>query len=285
MLLNNNFASFLTNKEPKPSITENVDIEKIKLSINIPKEKKGRALLIEPHPDDVVLSMGGSLVQFAKNSIDITCLCMFSKGGQKEPIRKAENRYVWEELLGCDLLFGDLADYAYRKEEKISELHTYRECVSMIQRTISAVKPDFLIGPMGIGEHIDHTLVNEALMNIIKKKSIKIIFYEDFPYANRDKYYYMKAINKVKNKIDITPLYNPVTEQIEDKAKLNMVYQSQYQLVWNEVLDLYKRYGKAIGYEGIYMKKLLNPFELYERFWIQSLNNGNPILLFPNGVY
>lgn len=285
MKLNYNFVSFLTNKKSEQMISNTMDIEKMKLSINIPKEKKGRVLFIEPHPDDVILSMGGSLIQFVKNSLDVTCLCVFSRCGQQESVRKAENRYVWEKLLGCNLVFGDLVNYSCRNKEEISELYTYRECVSMIQRIMWEVKPDFLIGPMGIGEHIDHILVNEALMSIIKKEPFKIIFYEDFPYANRDKYYYMKAINKVKHKIDITPLYNLITEQVEDKVKLNMVYQSQYQLLWKEALDLFTCYAKAIGYEGIYMKRLLNPFELYERFWIPSLNNDKSNLLFPNGVY
>ncbi|HAB62453.1 MAG TPA: hypothetical protein DCE48_17455 [Lachnospiraceae bacterium] len=285
MLFNKNFVSLLTNKESEHMLNESVNREEIRLSINIPKEKKGRVLLIEPHPDDIVLSMGGSLIQCVENCIDITCLCLFSKSGEQESVRKDENRFIWEELLGCKLLFGDLTDYSYRKEEGTNELLTYRECVSMIHKTISAVKPDFLIGPMGIGDHIDHIIVNEALLNIAKQEFFKIFFYEDFPYANRDKYYYMKALNKIKNRLEISPFYNPITVQLEDKAKMNMVYQSQYKLLWNEVLDLFKCYGKAIGYEGIYMKKSLYSSELYERFWFQKVNNDNPNLLFPNGVY
>ena len=285
MKWNNNFVSFLTNRDLKSDITECTDIKKMKLSVSVPAKKMGRVLLIEPHSDDLVLSMGGSILQLVKNGLDIVCLCVFSNGGQLEKARKDEGRYVWRELLGGRLLFGELTDYAYRKEKGIAEMHAYRECVSIVQRTMSEFKPDFLIGPMGIGEHMDHVLINNALVNVAKRNCAKIFFYEDFPYVNRDKYYYMKALNRVKSQYDISPLYNPITEQIGDKAKLNMVYQSQYQLVWEEVMDLFKNYGKAIRYEGIYMKKSLDLFGLYERLWFHTADYDNFSILFPNAVY
>lgn len=289
MLFHNNFDSYLMNKnlhfkESDHKDRESIVIEDRELTIAFPKEKKYNVLLIEPHPDDVVLSMGASLLQLIEDAMDVMCLCIFTKGGQEESIRKEESYYIWKEQLGSRIIFGELTDYAYRKAERTSELATFRRCTDLIQKVISEEKPDFLIGPMGIGEHIDHSLVNQALFEIGKKEKKKILFYEDFPYSTRDKYYYMKAVNKGKKKWNLNPIYNPVKKHVENKTKLCMAYQSQFQSAWDEMLEMFIHYGKAIGYEGSYMNRPLNSYELYERFWFKQEDDKDSTILFPNGI-
>ncbi len=289
MLFHNDFDSYLMNRELHPKESgnkewESIVIEERELAIAFPKEKKYKVLLIEPHPDDVVLSMGASLLQLIEDAMNVLCLCIFSRGGQEESIRKQESYYIWKEQLGSRILFGELTDYAYRKAESTSELVTFRQCTELLEKVISVEEPDFLIGPMGMGEHIDHSLVNQALFEIGKKEKKKILFYEDFPYSTRDKYYYMKAVNKGKKKWNLNPLYNPVKKYVENKTKLCMAYQSQIQSTWDEMLEVFVHYGKAIGYEGSYVNRPLNSYELYERFWFKLEEETDSRILFPNGI-
>lgn len=137
---------------------------------------------------------------------------------------------------------------------------------------INEEKPDCVIGPMGIGDHTDHVIVNQVLINLRENYNFILYLYEDFPYANQEKYYFIHTLDMIKRKISITPFYIDITQLLMDKVSINMVYRSQYKSSRNEMIDTFSRYGKALGLEGIYMGHLLDRARCYERIWRVSKN-------------
>lgn len=240
----------------------------------LPGEHRAKKLLVvEPHPDDGVFSAGGSLLNMTENGVEVSCFCVFSKGGEKEEVRHRENILVWERIFKSRAEFAQLMDAAFRSGEQNKNApqayaKTYFKAMNSIERKICEYKPDIVLGPLAVGEHIDHVITNRALINIYKeKKNFELWFFEDFPYANSERYFYIKPLTDVRKEIGIASFYNDITSKIHDKATLYMAYLSQHSKKRSEIYDVLLKYGEAIGLEGMHMNRSLQDGRLYERLW------------------
>jgi len=110
---------------------------------------------------------------------------------------------AWEKILNSKIKFADFFDYPFRKQDKLSYLKTYHSISKAVIKIISEEEPEFVIGPMGIGDHTDHVIVNQTLINLKEKHDFTLYLYEDFPYANQEKYYYGNCYGRLPSGVQI----------------------------------------------------------------------------------
>ena len=161
-------------------------------------------IIIAPHFDDAVLPLGGMLAESNANKIAITLFA----GNPKEKIKT-----FWDYISGFISNFvavptrekeNDLAlNVLDTKEENLDFLDgQYRstkysknlegEIESKIKSSIQKLQASSTVevyGPAYFGPdltHIDHKIVHEAILNLVRSKSfpkVKWYFFEDLPYT------------------------------------------------------------------------------------------------------
>jgi|JFJP01.1.fsa_nt_gi hypothetical protein len=231
-------------------------------------------IVYSPHYDDAFLSLGGYLAYCSNNlNKKITVIILFGKTNNIDNVDVCENKVDYascirraEEEKNIELINGKLI--VYDNLEAVLRGHSRRKnctnsypnnfsdsidkyCLETINCQISHIvnnnKYALHLFPLAIGDHVDHTIVNNCSKNEYLK-SINIGFYEDLPYACRN--YYTDKIFK-----DLIPVILPV--KIEDKLNFIANYKSQNANKWiDEILE--------------YMSLLnINEGEYSERIWLK----------------
>lgn len=233
------------------------------------KTERENVLFIEPHSDDAVYSAGGTIVSMCKNGSSVSSLCVFSKGGSNENLRHNENMLVFKTMLKSDVKFAQFVDYLYRDNKGLkSHFETFIQVRKIIDETIEITKPTKIFGPLGIGLHPDHVMINTILIDILNKRNdMSLCFYEDFPYCNETRYAYIKSLTDAKLKLKMKAKYVDITDEFEDKVSLHMVYQSQHSYKRSELSDILLKLGEAVQLEGIDGGYNTKFGRVYERFW------------------
>lgn len=92
-------------------------------------------------------------------------------------------------------------------------------------------KKTVVFAPYGIGNHVDHQLVNTVSKSLFKK----LVLYSDFPYNIRLNDYGSK--NEMYRKIELTP-------KLEEKTTLIKLYQTQFTGLFPD--------GEVMGHKEVY---------------------------------
>jgi LmbE family N-acetylglucosaminyl deacetylase len=172
-------------------------------------------VVLSPHLDDAALSCGGRIAHASAAGRRVIVATLFTRDEPREPPSRfaAELRLRWklppgeamrrrreEDLEACrrlgaearhlDLpealdrtdargrvLYGDLAALY---GEVAPEDRAWQEEVAERIRALLAEEPGEpeLLGPLGVGHHVDHLLVREALAEVAPGAAL----YEEFPY-------------------------------------------------------------------------------------------------------
>jgi LmbE family N-acetylglucosaminyl deacetylase len=177
-------------------------------------------VVISPHFDDAAASCGGRIVDRIKLGEKVLVVTVFtSRNTGEKPYRKksagklldydqrrAEDKAAME-LLGVDFIWLGYREFLFRESIPLFRYWPcYRETPS--NSTLSqALSSDFLdicrkagcnrlVLPMAVGQHMDHQVVFQAGIHLLRKKMhpYRIIFYEDYPYILYPymRYYRMK---------------------------------------------------------------------------------------------
>lgn len=175
---------------------------------------KEKILLISPHMDDAVFSVGGIAAELAAQGNEVHVLTCFTKSVenptgfalacQLDKNLPAEIDYMelrrQEDQKACQLLdiiphWGDLLEAPHRgyhsakelfldikKEDDIAEI-----LLGILENCIEKIQPQLIISPKGIGKHVDHQQVCNAL-ELLKRKfaEIKYLQWYDQPYLMRN---------------------------------------------------------------------------------------------------
>lgn len=192
-------------------------------------------MVISPHPDDAVLSIGALISAWRRRGDPVTVLTVFSGGAGDGPLAPAaiqdHARYesdpattrLTEDLralmaLDAQAMYLGLPEIVYRWTESgrpripsLDDAHLFGSIETEDQPVIDAVTlalrqaidnvrmqddGEFLIhGPAGIGRHIDHLIVHEALAKI----GITVDWYDDLPYAIREGRSAPQNLRKLEN--------------------------------------------------------------------------------------
>jgi len=207
-------------------------------------------LIISPHLDDAILSLGG----FLCNSIssDDMILTVFNTAWSvlvdhdyHQEITKtnlAEEKKIIEEL-GCRYQFLNwdeclLRGYQYWKGpfDLDKDMDISLRFTRTIQHILNKYTEVYL--PAAIGLHIDHMLVFNAIIDLIaQNRNVKFILYQDLPYATYGgTAERINSIEKLK-RFTLKLLETDITSTIEKKCRMLRSYKSQ--LTEEDILKVY----------------------------------------------
>ena len=168
-----------------------------------------RVLAISPHLDDAVFSAGGTLARHAMDGDDVTVLtcftgnvsrpegfalaCQLDKGLPPDvdymALRRAEDRAACEAI-GAEALHLSFLEAPHRGYTDARQLFAKRraedeplvsELASAVAQHIERIAPSIVYGPFGVGDHVDHLVVRDAVSQAAGTTAIE--WWEDFPYA------------------------------------------------------------------------------------------------------
>lgn len=163
---------------------------------------------ISPHLDDAAFSVGGLLAARARAGDRITILtcftgnvarptgfalaCQLDKGLAPDvdymALRRAEDRAACA-VIGADAIHLPLLEAPHRGYASALELFGPRReddgmlgpLATMLGEHLDTLRPDLLLGPLAVGDHVDHWLVRDALAAIGRP----VLLWEDWPYLTR----------------------------------------------------------------------------------------------------
>lgn len=208
-----------------------------------------KIVILSPHLDDAVLSLGSHIVKWQREGKKITVITIFTRFESKiklprysweyikksgfdsvkkfELARNKEDRLVMEGL-GVRYKYWNFIDAGFRgwyktKESLMGGIINYRDkkLVKNIRAKISSIKTDLILVPFGVGGHVDHIILKEATKEIKIKN-----YYLDVPYLWHN-FNYIKLFFKII-------FAKSVLRDDKKKHEIFQNYASQYNLIMRE---------------------------------------------------
>lgn len=263
-----------------------------------------RVVILSPHMDDAALSCGGLLnflVGRQTSCLVINVYCgnppavKNKDGTQRTPQRKG---YANPQLrrredvaamrsVDADFVHLGFSDGIYRRSPltnqllyrharekwvppRVDDLAHMEELYLVLRRLCLNLGRTLLVSPMGIGQHVDHTIVARVALRLAER-GLSLLFFEDFPYV---------VNSKVGNGTEDDPRQAlqrlgwdsaermVMPANVEAKASLISHYQSQIPSLFHDekgVLDALQ----ASQYKGIpcefYWRAQGNPAQIKRR--------------------
>lgn len=223
--------------------------------------KDNSILILEPHPDDFVLSALG----YIDNKKSAIILNIFSKMNldsftwnekiaitedDYENIRVKEDKLAIEEILGQN--YVSLREKSTRITDKSTDYIKDRIIENLKKMMNQNTNIDTLMIPMGIGMHPDHILVYNAIMNnhiSQLDRKIKIILYPEFPYA-RCKRFYSDRLEEIQKQYKLKAITKNIENKLDYIANAISVYKSQHDDINNiQMLAIIREDCRAIAQE------------------------------------
>lgn len=201
-----------------------------------------RMLVLSPHPDDVAYSLGGIVEQFPQ-FLDWTILTLFSRslyvaGNHQELtvdevscMREKEDK-LYASRVGATLIqfgFADASVLGYTAESELScsyEGARFEAVCSVFDKLLSDFKPGRIVAPLGLGGHVDHRIVHEAVRLRLSALGADVWYYEDLPYACSLSE--SELISEVNLRLrDPVPVSINITSTMTHKLEALSIYRSQ----------------------------------------------------------
>lgn len=167
-----------------------------------------RLLAVSPHLDDAAFSAGGTLALRASEGWEVTvatCFtgnvarpqgfalaCQLDKGLGPEvdymALRRAEDEAACAEL-GARAVHLPFLEAPHRGYDSAPALFARRRddddvadrLAPALAELIAELAPDLVLGPLCLGDHVDHHVVRDALA----AGGVEPLLWEDWPYADR----------------------------------------------------------------------------------------------------
>lgn len=158
-----------------------------------------KVFILSPHIDDAAFGLALTISKCANNNVPITIINCFTVTRwtaipveNKETdavslLRKNEDAEFYRtvnaniKIVNLDLLDAPLRNgYIFQEQPfQQNELELIDELKDLLEKHVEGM----LLCPLGIGHHIDHAICRAAVVKLYKK--LKVLFYEDLPYAQR----------------------------------------------------------------------------------------------------
>jgi len=221
-----------------------------------------RSIIISPHSDDAILSVGGRILvnpeqeQFSVLNSFSTCAFTIIPGlTDVEKITQMNNAEELNALgsIGVSVEFMHLPEVllrGYKRWDMPPEYPKDDKVRKTIRLRIMSLAKDTnrFYFPLGIGNHTDHLLVTDTAIDLFQRKILvgkELFFYEDLPYsfekggADKRALKVEKALGK---KLEEKSL--DISSQINKKLELIMMYKSQYD---KEYVQKVKDYSERLS--------------------------------------
>lgn len=224
-------------------------------------------VFISPHFDDAVLSCGGTLHQLVKDGHTVRVMTMMAglfKGelphtpiledlhqrwqvGENPLLARQREDIKALDSLGVNFMHVPLTDCVYRlvdddpfypsEDSLFGEIHPSDYASQFLDEIGLPFRdsPKVVYLPLGVGHHVDHQIVRDWGLCILKHKPdhVTIKFYAEYPYLNAD-----HAIDEALNYFSILLTPNNVILDADDiKAKVDAIihYESQISTFWKSI--------------------------------------------------
>jgi hypothetical protein len=229
-------------------------------------------IFISPHLDDAILSCGQLIIDLCKLKKKITIITVFTKASANTSTPQAmeflklcgHNSAIelFNERAGEDMKISrylkiksihlNQVDAAWREDQNKKPIYKNRliqmsgnvspkdkklvaRVESKLKTIISKHKKALILGPCGIGGHIDHVIVSKILAKLPYPK----LFWEDFPYNT-------KGIKRLLFFIFNTKFHRlfSVNNKSSEKERLIKDYKSQIPCLFpsGDIPDISERY-------------------------------------------
>lgn len=186
------------------------------LTTAVPWDDIERVVILSPHMDDGALSCGG-LLNFLTgrqaSCLVITIYCgnppaikssdgtlrSFQRKGHVNPRLRRREDVAAMHSADADFVHLGFPDGIYRRSPltnqfiyrharekwtapRVDDLAHVEELYLVLQRLCINLGRILLVSPMGIGQHVDHTIVARVALRLAEQGAA-LLFYEDFPYV------------------------------------------------------------------------------------------------------
>lgn len=186
------------------------------LATAVPWDDLERVVILSPHLDDAALSCGGLLdflstrqagaLERAKRAVAIfhgrrvaTVDADDQRKGYVNPrLRRLEDRAAMHAS-NTDFVHLSFPDNIYRRSPttdqfiyrharerwsapRVDDMGHVEELYLVLRRLSLNLGRMLLVSPMGIGQHVDHTIVARVALRLAEQGA-SLLFYEDFPYV------------------------------------------------------------------------------------------------------
>jgi len=216
-------------------------------------------LVLEPHPDDFALSA----LAYTYNNYNAVVFNIFSKTSleyftwkdyisitqaEYEQLRLEESKFAIEKVLKES--FISMKEASTRITKKTDETLKKEICDNLDNILNKNKKITTVMIPMGIGEHPDHLIVYDSIINNLDKYcKYKLIFYPEYPYA-RCKKKYMERLSELKRKYSLNEVIIDIEDKIEKIVDCISIYKSQFDDInRNQMLALVREDARALQSE------------------------------------
>ena len=136
-------------------------------------------LYLSPHFDDVVFSCSRHLLEQCEKGSRTVVATIFTEGG--EAVRKEEDLCAMALCHAEHIWLGEVdapfRDEYYKSFERLI-FGRNRSFSLDLQPLIDEVNPDLIVAPLGVGTHIDHRLVFDAVTEFDS-----VLYYAEKPYS------------------------------------------------------------------------------------------------------
>jgi len=234
---------------------------------------RGRVVVLSPHPDDAVWSLGSGLAPWAGGR-QIVLLSLFAGDAGPAIARAHASEQRWRcfaspgqrrqedqraaALLGCACSSLGAQDAALRLDGHGEFLHASPQSLfltpdpdawpepdpGLLQRLRGCLRPqDVLCAPLAIGAHVDHCLTHR----LARALDHRLFFYSDFPYVEQcspqHELEHMQALGLRLRPRDIACSWSRWREAaLCYRSQVLMLFGSQ-----GRFLDALKRHSRAQG--------------------------------------
>ena len=210
-------------------------------------------LVVSPHLDDAVLSMG----QFLAGWPGATVMTVFSGIPEEESVTTFDvnsgfNNSTqammarWNEderalaVLGSNRIHVGAIDNQYRKDDDVVDVDNIIRC---IKNAIDSLGITNLVMPLGLA-HVDHAITNEACVVIAQNVDIPIWAYEDVPSRVLWPETVVEALDRLKGRKFKPSLSFLGTGPMESKKEAIACYTSQLWALDQNVIFVPERIWK-----------------------------------------
>jgi LmbE family N-acetylglucosaminyl deacetylase len=231
------------------------------------EEHRKRILIIEPHMDDAVLSVGG-LMWLRRNECEFTVLSVVGVSNftsyyriDREyfdvdtvtNLRRAESEAVMRVLGGRHCVLdqhdaplryqpGNWALDWYKKNRRsIAAFVNHSSTESEVESLVESLTPVFLAAdaqeiwiPLGVGTSADHEMTRNACLRALMRlpdlsQRVEIYFYQDVPYAVMFPLHTAQIVDAIGSSGGMVErVCDDVGEAMPDKLRLLAIFGSQF---------------------------------------------------------
>jgi LmbE family N-acetylglucosaminyl deacetylase len=162
------------------------------------------AVIIAPHLDDAALSVGAAILagNLGENPhivvvFSISNYTLETPGtGDVEVVTRTRRN---EEKTACRLMKasvefldygeplvrGACSDFSdlFNKDFDPTTDPLYHQLIDQIKKIRDRLRPNLMIFPLSLGNHLDHILLNSIGLRLLADSDTRIMFFEDLPYA------------------------------------------------------------------------------------------------------